>query len=828
MDEIQRKIEEFQRQLIPKSVLFKQFLLSCPVVLPAIGLILGLVLQFYFVFPVTIWAGVFILCLISYFFFRHSADAILVIVILCFCCLGGIRLLAFNRPASNDIRNIAAEDSTFAHIKAEIISEPFTVKAGDRWLFSKFSRSYPYTGFYAKITSVKTDAGWVSASGTIKFYISQDANNLKTGDKFQSFCRLQKFSSADNPGQFNTAEYMRRNGVFLSASVKSADAITILNTDKAKQTFNIKAKLRQLAIAALLENTESKNNMPLAEALLLGSRAKINRQLYGDFIRTGLVHLVALSGLHVGILAGFAWWLCKKAGLLHIGRSVACIIATIIFLLVVPAYSSTLRAGVMFIIFCIGRMFSRQSKAINSLAVSAILLLLTWPMDFLNPGFQLSFAAVLGISLFYKPISRFLSLPIDPLRKTFLHPPLRMLVDILSVGLAAWIAVIPIIAWHFYQLQLLTAILTVPASFPVMVILILGTLKILLNPLLPTLAAGVAVIINFSAKILSYLVIIFAKIPFTFIIIGKPGIYIVVVFYLLLFLWKFFPFRKRPAINLAYPAAMILLLVAAFSINKFKDLNNLKLTVLSVGHGQAAIVNLPDGQNIIIDTGSMSKGDIGNSIVNPFFGYMAIDSINSVYISHNDIDHYNGLPEILEKHNCKNIYTTSQFIQNIYKSDTAMELERFLEDRNLSLKTAPEKSSIGRAEITLLWPRDLPDENFSTDNQTSLVLLLEYADRKILFCSDITADVQKRLMSLYPQLNVDLIITPHHGSGRTADADFLNFLKPRYLITSCSKSQLAGTNREIKKFEHSYYTCNDGAITATINPQGKIRIKTFR
>jgi competence protein ComEC len=823
MDEIRRKIEEFQQQLIPKPVLFKQALLSCPAVLPAVGFILGLVLQFYFVFPVTIWGSVFILCLISYFFFRYSADSILIIVILCFCCLGGLRLLAFNRPASNDIRNIAADDFTFVHIRAEIISEPKVIKQGD-WLFSKFSRTYPYTTFYAKVSSVKTDTGWTEAKGIIKFYISGEVNDVNCGDEFKSFCRLQKFAPADNPGQFNTARYMNSNGVFLSASVKSANAITIISSEKLKSFFDIKAKLHNLAAAALYGDAESED-MHLAEALLLGSRAKIDRQLYGDFIKTGLVHLVALSGLHVGILAGFAWWVCKKAGLLHTGRSIACIIATVIFLLVVPPYSSVLRAGIMFIVFCIGRMFNRQSKPINSLAVSAIFLLLIRPMDFLNPGFQLSFAATIGIVLFCPLFLGFLLKPFEPLNKTSFYRILRMILAIFSTGCTAWIAVVPIIAWHFYQMQLLTAILTVPASLPVAVILILGTLKILLNPLLPTLAAGVAIIINFSARILSYIVTAFAKIPFAYMIVGRPAIYIVLLFYITLCLWRFFLFRK-PIKNYIYPAVIGLLLIFMVVINRFEKFNNLKLTVLSVGHGQAAVVNLPDRQNIIVDAGSMSRGDIGDNIVNPFLDYTAAGKINSIFISHNDIDHYNSLPEILEKHNCKNIYTTSQFIQSI--SDTSMALERFLEDRNLSLKTAPEKISVGKAEISVLWPRDLPDENFSTDNQTALVILLEYAGRKILFCSDITADVQKRLTSLYPQLNTDLLITPHHGSGRTADADFLNFFKPQYLITSCSKSQIFGVNKEIKEFAQSYYTCNSGAITVTINPKGKIKIKTFR
>ena len=191
---------------------------------------------------------------------------------------------------------------------------------------------------------------------------------------------------------------MNRNGVYLSASVKTKDAVTILRTEKLKSPFDIKAKLHELAIAALLGDTEQNDNMRLVEALVLGSRTKIDRKLYDDFIKTGLVHLVCLSGLNVGILAGPFWWLAKKAGLLHKGRSIACIIATIIFLLVVPAQSPTLRAGIMFIIFCLARLFNRRSMALNSLAVSAIFLLLIRPMDFLSRRFSIVFCSNSGNS----------------------------------------------------------------------------------------------------------------------------------------------------------------------------------------------------------------------------------------------------------------------------------------------------------------------------------------------------------------------------------------------------------------------------------------------
>ena len=138
----------------------------------------------------------------------------------------------------------------------------------------------------------------------------------------------------------------------------------------------------------------------------------------------------------------------------------------------------------------------------------------------------------------------FLIWPFEHLKKTFFYTTLRILLAAFSTGCTAWLAVVPIIAWHFYQFQLLTALWTVPAAIPATVIIILGTFKILLTPLLPTLAAGLAIVVDFSAKVLSELVTIFAKVPFSQIIIGKPSIYIVLLFYLLIFLWRFFQFEK--------------------------------------------------------------------------------------------------------------------------------------------------------------------------------------------------------------------------------------------------------------------------------------------
>jgi competence protein ComEC len=208
--------------------------------------------------------------------------------------------------------------------------------------------------------------------------------------------------------------------------------------------------------------------------------------------------------------------------------------------------------------------------------------------------------------------------------------------------------------------------------------------------------------------------------------------------------------------------------------------------------------------------------------------YSAIDKIDSVFISHDDIDHYNGLPEIIAGHKCQNIYTAPQFIQNISDSNAAMILERFLQDKNLSLIPAPAEKNIGKAAITLLWPDELPNMKLSSDNEASLVLLVEYAGRKILFCSDIPSDIQKQLMNLKPDLDIDIMLTPHHGSQRTTVDNFITFFRPEYLITSCAEFRFDGLSKQIKNSQNSFYTCKDGAIFIEITSNGKIRINSTK
>ncbi len=809
MDEIQQKIEEFKKSLEPKSPL-REIIFNCPAVISVIGLLFGLTVQFYFKLPLLTYFAVLAVAIILYLGrhtglpLRNKPYLILICVLLCFCCLGAIRLTKFNMPAKNDIRHVIKEP-TFAHIKGQIISKPVVVENSD-WHFAKFYPSLTYTTFLANVTDIKTETGWTKVTGKIKFYISESTTRINIGDKFQTFCKFEKFSPPDNPGQFDVKNYMTRNGIFLCASVKSADSIAVYEKENIKSGLGIKSKLNSLASEWLNSNPDDEQ-ANLVEALVLGSRTKIDRKLYGDFINTGLVHLVCISGLNVGIFAAVAGWISKRTGLLHKGRAIACIISITVFLLIVPAQSPILRAGIMFIIFYLVRLINRNSFSINNLAISALILLLIRPLDFLTPSFQLSFMAVLGILLFHEPINNFF-------KPVAIFPWLKWLISLLSVGLAAWAAVAPLIAFHYYQLQLLAAIWTIPASVPTTIMIVLGTFKILITPLLPSLGIIIGYVLNFSAATLSWMVTLFAKVPFSNITIGKVSIGFVFAFYAILFLWKFFPHKR-----FIYPPVMIILITTVIFVNRFEKQNQLQLAILSVGHGQCCILTPPGMGSIIIDAGSMTKADIGEKIINPYLSYSAISKIDSVFISHDDIDHFNGLPEISNKRPFENVYTTSQLIAST--SGTAIELQHLY-----SPQPSPEKIQYGDFTITRLWPKDITVD--LSDNESSLVLLAEYRGRKIMLCSDITADVQKQLMTAYPQLDIDVLITPHHGSARTTDNNFISFFKPEYLITSSGDVQFSRTSTAIREFKNSFYTFADGSVFVKIDSKGTLKLSSLK
>ena len=256
------------------------------------------------------------------------------------------------------------------------------------------------------------------------------------------------------------------------------------------------------------------------------------------------------------------------------------------------------------------------------------------------------------------------------------------------------------------------------------------------------------------------------------------------------------------------------------------------ITCLDVGHGQAILAQLPGRANVLFDAGSLHKSDIGRRIVAPFLHYKGINKIDAIIISHNDVDHINGIPEIVEYCEVGGVYANEAFLMAMEteKWGTAKFLSSWLNENSLEIQLADKNLNVGgKAKIKIIWPTEqIYKDKTLGDNDKSVVSLIEFGGRKILLCSDIEKFAQRKILELFPDLKADVVVAPHHGSAKTLETDFLERLEAGISIGSCSRTQyerLQAIKRKDKA--QSFYTAGDGAITVYVNKDGAIRTTTF-
>ena len=855
MYEIQRKLAQIDRQLTGVN-LHKRIISTCPLVSVATGLIAGILIQSVLLDSQLLWLWLILLslCLPAavLFFVIQTKDKlsdytpvlISTTALVCFLCLGAIRLISFHLPKTNDIRNLVADESKLAVIRGMIMTEPY-VNKNQNWKFAIFKPGEPSSSFYFKVSEVETTDGWAKVAGTVRLYVSEPILDLKAGDSIQAYCRLDRFDPSTSSGQFDTAKYLARKNIFIAAFVQSRDGIKLLQSTPAPLFTQLKNRIRQSASRALLDTlSPEESNRGLLEALLLGYRGNIDSNTYMAFRKTGLLHFISLSGMHLGILIGMVWWLCKTAGLMKPARAVICLIALAVFLLIVPPRAPTLRAAIICCVFCVSFFFRRHSNPLNTLSLAAIILLLISPTHIFEAGWQLSFAAVLAIVLFADRIHFFIYEKVTGLSwrkkkqktKLFFYvisKPGPYFLRLFSMGLAAWLGGAGILLYHFYTITPLASIWTLLVFPFVSLILILGYLKVILFFLLPTLSAVMGAIVVILSNWLIWIVELIAKLDMSQMLIGHIPLMLVIFYYSIIIFTGFVYFRRRSMAKKVICIVMFSALIVFLGAMKWQRTHrdDLIITFLDVGHGQAILARLPGKANILFDAGSRSKSDIGRRVVNPFLDYNGINKIDAIFISHNDTDHINGIPEVVEHCKVGCVYTNNDFFGRTDQWGTEKYLNDYLIEKGLTIKPLNSELKLSSsADIKILWPNEEASKNKDLgDNDKSQVSLIEFAGKKILLCSDIEKFAQRELLRLYPDLKADIVFVPHHGSLSTLEDDFLKKLDPDILIYSCDQTQYERQSRIIKKDDssESLYTSKHGTVVICINRNGLVSTKTF-
>lgn len=814
---------------------------SAPLFPFAIAFIAGICLQAQLPFPV--WSGI----ALSVFSMLVFASALFLprcsprSIFLCFgaaiavfIAAGMLRYAAFAAPSPNPIAGLAGTERRLATLEGVIVS---SIRRDDRagWVFAQYFPTPPQSSFYLSVRSLLSSEGPIAASGTVRVQVGEIARHLQEGDLVRLYCWLEGFDGAANPGQFDMRAYMHQRGVLLGASVPAADGVEILARGQGGWMAAVRQRLKNFADGALFEDADYPDeSAALATALLLGQRSDMDAKTYAAYQRTGLAHFISLSGMHVGILAGSLWGLSRFLGLSKPMRAVVCLVLLLCYGLVVPPRAPTLRAIFLACFFFSAVLINRRTRPLNTLALSAIVLLLVRPADLFSASWQLSFSTVLGIILLYGPIYErlaswtvFKAVEVLPERYTK-HPAVQValagsdsIVKLLSVGLSAWLGGAGFLLYHFCTVNPLSSVWTVLATPFVLMILYAGYLKVALATVFPTAAMLCGLALDAGCRGLNAVVQLFAQVRWSEIAVGRISALAIIAEYAVLLLARFAP--RRAAVRI-FSAAMLLGTFGAWRHFQTHR-NELTVTCLSVGHGQAVCISFPDRSQWLVDAGSISQKDPGGRTVLPYLRHQGVAALDAVILTHGDMDHLNGLPEVISVMPTRGVYANAGVFQKSQLSSSASYLEQCLQEAKTPLEPIEAIRDLpAGVEVRMLWPDLETARNAAIeDNNKSQVLRIEYAGRSILLCGDIEQYAQDAILERYPSVRADVIVLPHHGSTTNLDAGFVAAFEPKIVIASCAAGRVGNAFvPEAGRGVEAFYTPADGAVTVNTKADGTL------
>ncbi len=319
-----------------------------------------------------------------------------------------------------------------------------------------------------KIDYIKDSAQWMNNNTRLLCYFQKDSStlNLTLGDQIISECFVNEIKHSGNPYAFNYKTYLKYKEIYHQCYIQS-DAYQIIDYNKGSRIRLLSNKVRQNLLSIYQENDITGNEFAVLSALTLGYKNELTPELKESFSTSGAMHILAVSGLHVGIIfiiLGKLLFFLQRNRYGKIIQSVIIITILFFYAFLTGLSDSVLRATVMFSFISIGKMFTRQVNIYNTISASAFILLIINPYSLMNVGFQLSYAAVISIVFFQPKIYSLLN---------FNRTIPDYIWQLISVALAAQLGTFPITIYYFDQFPLYF-ILSNIVIIPVATIIIYG------------------------------------------------------------------------------------------------------------------------------------------------------------------------------------------------------------------------------------------------------------------------------------------------------------------------------------------------------------------
>ena len=695
----------------------------------------------------------------------------------------------------------------------------------------------------AQVQVTATDDPELATPFSLRVAWRDPDRDLQRGQHIRLRTRVHAPSGTLNPRGFDYAAYLDAQGVDGVGSASGAGAIEVLGTDESLLSYPISSRID--AWRSQVRNAADALPQPargLFLSLTIGEQGFLAPEVREWFMTTGTVHILSISGSHLGLIALLSFALVRKTclllpSMLLLGLSrwvipsrlaaVLTLVPVLGYTLLAGAETATIRSAIMIMVGLWTVWLGTPQYLLHALAAAAGLTLLMHPAALYDISFQLSYVSVwvLALALQRKPHADELPLPEKNLAGRILY----WLQE--SFRLTAWVtlATLPLVACYFNQVSWMGLFVN---------LLMVPFVGLVLLPI--SLLSAVWVIVSHSSTLpgaelialLAQAVIVptqwLASLPGSEWFVAAPTVPLMALFYLLG--WALLTDRPAHAPALVKRAMALgmacLVIWWLWSPRPFVRQGQVRVTFLDVGQGDSAVIELPKGEVVLIDGGATyERFDMGRSVVAPFLWNRGIRAIDHVIATHPQLDHAGGLAWILAHFQVENFWTNG-----VTRSEEFWrKIERTLARRHLQAKVAEQGRRLvddAVCNIAVLNPppgRDRSSGKQQSLNNLSVVTELTCGGRRMLFTGDIEREGLARLVQSGHLRHIDLLKVPHHGALSSLDRDWLGSVQPDIAVVSAGRRNPYGhpAGEVIDAYDsletQLWRTDRDGAVWADLD-----------
>ncbi|MCQ2743809.1 MAG: DNA internalization-related competence protein ComEC/Rec2 [bacterium] len=637
-------------------------------------------------------------------------------------------------------------------------------------------------------------------------------NDLKLYNSYVLNGRLSTPFKAGNPSQFDYGNYLRNHNAYAVFYAKDFKILPTKVTFKQKFLQNIN-DYRESIIKTHSKYMESPNLEILGGIVFGDDAVSPPKNIKQSFVNSGLLHILAASGMNVAFIYGFFFSLMSILRIPFKIRVTTGMIMVLIYSLMTGLGASVIRATFMLMFVLIGKLIDRDAHSISLLSFVALLMLIYNPLWINDVGFQLSFIVTFGILVMAPAFARFNNKIIDSAIST------------LTIPIIAQLWVIPIQIFYFNNISLYSVFANI-MSVPILMVLSFGgfisSLLSVVKPIAEYICMGFDLILNPLITLLVNISDFWGKLPNSSIQTSHPSVFQIFLYYGILLALSVMLYKElrqkyfKKALILFGILLSILFLTVIPINNKYPE-----ITAFDVGNADCFMIKTPDNKYILIDTGKSgynggkSQAEI---IVIKYLKDKGIKNIDSIIVTHFDNDHCGGAVDLMKSLKVDKIYLN----EINHNSNAAIQIYKTA--KQMGVKQIP----VGNKQIVYkngdLNIINLNNYQGKSDNDNSIITLLTYKDFSMLFTGDAGINGINAILNEVPR-NITVLKVPHHGAIGGIDAKIIKYLNPKYSIISTGENKFGHPSfyiLSLLKNSMIIRTDTNNSIQIKFNSQGYI------